>query len=143
MVLEVKHLAPYLPYGLKLKYVDRNVVQSTGIMKSISHNDCETYPTRVGINYQGEEHIWMLRPMLRPLSLLSDEIEHNGERFVPIDWLEDKYYTLSLHKECERLMEDDGHKWFNHISYLLASHLLEWHFDVFGLIPAGLATELS
>lgn len=84
--LELKHLAPYLPYGLKLQYVVREKVEQIGIMKSISHNEDETNPTRVSISAMyNEEHIWMFKPLLRPLSQLTQEIEHNGENFVPLE----------------------------------------------------------
>ena len=42
-VLSAVHLAPYLPYGLKLQYVVRDKVEKTGIMKSIIHNEDETH----------------------------------------------------------------------------------------------------
>jgi hypothetical protein len=85
MELEIKHLATYLPYGLKLQYVVREKVEKTGIIKSISHNEDETHPTRVSISAMyNEEHIWMFKPILRPLSDLTKEIEYNGEKFVPL-----------------------------------------------------------
>ena len=123
MELEVKHLAPYLPYGLKLQYVVRDVVQSTGIMESISHNDFETHPTRVSINYQGKEHIWMFRPLLKSMSKL------NQENIV----------KLKLFVEAERqyLIDNPLDCCYDDLQYLLSEH-----YDVFGLIPAGLATEL-
>jgi hypothetical protein len=142
MELKVEHLSPYLPYKLKLQYVVRDVVKSIGTMKSIYHSEDENHPTRVSIDYRDEENIWMFKPMLRSLSNLDKEIEHNGEKFIPIDWFEEKYPTLSLHKECERLLEQDGHRWLNHMSYLLVIHLLEFHFDIFGLISSGIATEI-
>lgn len=142
MELEVKHLAPYLPYGLKLQYVVRGVVQSTGIMRSISHNDFETHPTRVNINYQGEEHIWMFRPILRPLSDLTKEIEHNGEKFVPIE----KCGYCSLEdctNESGEIEEITSSHILGFMPFNYFDKLLEWHFDVFGLIPNGLAIDIN
>jgi hypothetical protein len=136
MELEVKHLAPYLPYGLKLQYVVRDVVQSTGIMKSISHNDFETHPTRVNINYQGEEHIWMFRPMLRPLSKIAEEINHDNQFFVPIETLDMDFLQFEYF-HSEKGLD------LSKVTYNDVLRLLSWHFDIFGLIPAGLATELS
>jgi hypothetical protein len=81
MELEIKHLAPYLPYGLKLQYVVREKVEKTGVLQSISHRDFETHPTRVSIEgLYNEEHIWMFKPILRPLSDLNNEIVINGEK---------------------------------------------------------------
>ena len=80
-------------------------------------------------------------PILRPLSDLVKEIEVNGEKFVPTDYFEDKYYTLDLHKQCERIIEDEN--WINQSDYMLIDYLFEWHFDVFGLIDAGLAIDIN
>lgn len=63
-VLTLEHLAPYLPYKLKLLYVDRSI-------RELLYLDVS------GI-------IPVFKPILRPLSDLTKEIEHNGERFVPI-----------------------------------------------------------
>lgn len=135
MELEVKHLAPYLPYGLKLQYVVRDVVQSTGIMNSISHNDFETHPTRININYQGEEHIWMFRPMLRSLSKITEEINHENQVFIPIETLDMDFLQFEYYHSENGLD-------LSKITYLDVVRLLSWHFDVFGLISKGLATEL-
>lgn len=138
MELEVKHLAPYLPYGLKLQYVVRGVVQSTGIMRSISHNDFETHPTMVNINYQGEEHIWMFRPILRPLSDLTKEIE---EKFVPIEKC--GYCSLEDCTNESEIEEITSSHILGFMPFNYFDKLLEWHFDVFGLIPNGLAIDIN
>jgi len=135
MELKVEHLAPYLPYGLRLRYTREDSVIPEGIMTGVTTDYTETGTSIV--------HISRSRPLLRPLRMIDDEITHNGDTFVPIDFIEDKYYSLSLHKECERLLEYEGYRWISHMSYLLVLQLLEWHFDIFGLIDAGLADELT
>jgi hypothetical protein len=146
MKLEIKHLAPYLPYGLKAKildyksdYVGREIDSIIGIHQWSNDGNLWSVLTLGGAKPSPER----IKPLLRPLSRLDKEIQHNGERFVPIEYFEDKYYTLSLHKECERLLEEDGYKWINQMSYLLIIHLLEWNFDIFGLLDAGLAIEIT
>ncbi len=137
MELEVKHLAPYLPYGLKLQYVVREKVESTGIMRSISHNDFETHPTRVNINYQGEEHIWMFKPLLRRKTHL-----HNLQNEILIRWgggLADRAKAQWL----KEVTDDMLYSAFNSLRYDFVELMLEHHIDVFGLIDAGLATEMS
>jgi hypothetical protein len=74
------------------------------------------------------------------LSDLTKEIEHNGEKFVPIEFLS-QYPSLKLEDECKSIMSDN--RWLNHCSYFLVSYLFEWHFDVFGLIEDGLAIDLN
>lgn len=135
MELEAKYLAPYLPYGLKLQYIVRGVVQSTGIMRSISHNDFETHPTRVNISYQGEEHIWMFSPMLRSLSKITEEINHDNQVFKPLDTLDMDFLQFELY-------HGDNGLDLSKVTYLDTIRLISWHFDVFGLIKQELATEL-
>ena len=133
--LTLEHLAPYFPYGLK------------GIVTDSSNNG--SIETIIGL--QGTEIITdfdciemdIFKPILRPLSDLTKEIEHNGEKFVPIEWFEEKYYTLDLHKQCLRLLEEDGENWINQSDYMLVTQLLEWHFDLFGLLEAGLAIDIN
>lgn len=74
--------------------------------------------------------------ILHPLSRLTEPILDGN---TPIDWLQDEYFTLTLHEQCKRILEDE--RWINHCDWLLIQHLFEWHFDVFGLIEKGLAIE--
>ncbi len=135
MELEAKHLCPYLPYGLKLQYIVRDKLISTGIMKSIIHNDSETHPTKININYQGEEHIWMFKPILRPLSDIDKELFINGSfGFIPINYF--------LGEDSDLILNAIQIKDLSFIPYNLINKLFEWHFDVFGLIPAGLAVSI-
>lgn len=123
MELELKHLAAYLPYGLKLQYVVREKVEQTGIMKSISHNEDETHPTRVSISAMyNEEHIWMFRPLLKSMKSLEKENIVKLKLFVESD----KQYLIDSPLNC---------------CYEDFQYLLSEHYDVFGLINAGLAVE--
>jgi len=128
--LKLEHLAPYLPYGLKC--------WSTTI---ILNSETENRIYEMGlISLRG-----VLKgtgiPILRPLSDLTKEIAVNGKTFVPKELLEARYYTLDLYKQCDRIIEDS--RWINQCDYLLIQHLLEWHFDVFGLIEKGLAIDIN
>lgn len=60
-----------------------------------------------------------------------------------VEWLEDEYYTLDYHRQCLRLLEEDGENLVNQSDYMLIGHLLEWQFDVFGLIDEGLAIDVN
>lgn len=82
MKLELKHLAGYLPYGLKWVINGSNRANFTTIGMT-----SETIYTNEGhvLNwnkYDGFTQV--LFPLLRPLSSLIKEIEVNGERFVPM-----------------------------------------------------------
>jgi hypothetical protein len=75
MKLELKHLAPYLPYGLNCE-LDTNVHSILiGLEKSFSN---DSFVGR--FDEFGEHNLWQFKPILRPLSDLTKEIEVNGER---------------------------------------------------------------
>src|SRR5690606_24396766 len=86
-------------------------------------------------------------PELRPMSDLIKEIEHNGERFVPIEEIS-KFTTTEInhHGEIESY-EFNGNKYVTRMpddmDWYRLQKLFEWHFDVFGLIKEGLAVDLN
>ena len=133
--LTLEHLFAYLPYGLM------------GQLKGYPNG---TYVT-LGTYLSNTERKWTIDmfiesgvlPILYPLSSLTETIWYEGKEINPIDWLEDTYYTLSLHKECERLLEEGDYVWINHMSYLLIIHLCKWKIDIFGLIEKGLAVDVN
>lgn len=131
--LELRHLSPYLPY--KLKVVEDGKIK---VMNAYSGHSTYWVGLELVIKQKGN-----IKPILRPLTDLTKEIEINGEKFVPTEWLEEKYYTLDLHDQCLRLLEEDGENWINQCDYMLVEHLLEWHFDIFSLIPNELAIDIN
>lgn len=68
MKLELKHLAPYLPYGLNLKY------EQDGDVRKLVYLDLQS-PDRIRMN---------VKPLLYPLSYLTKEITVDGKTFVPM-----------------------------------------------------------
>jgi hypothetical protein len=153
MKLELKHLSGYLPYGLKVRYIERN---ETHILDFSNLNSICSYQIH-------------LKPILRPLSDLIKEIEVNGEKFVPIneiakihiDWNKDDSnlkVRYSHQRQCNIEIE------WNHTSskelffsddlfimtervhlnrFWVIQKLLEWHFDIYGLIENGLAVDIN
>lgn len=148
MELGFKHIAPYMPYRLNChcrglvidEYSDNPIPVKVEIV-TLSINYVEIH--EIGRTVTEEYFYKDIFPIVRPRSDLSKEIEHNGERFVPIEWFEEKYYTLDLHKQCERLLEEDGYNWIYQCNYMLVQQLLEWHFDVFNLIPEVGAIDIN
>lgn len=137
----LKVYSAYLPYGVGFKCIDINSDEYE--ILTLKYIDVGFEEILVGcMEYdftdlgQGE-----LLICLRPLSDLKKEIEHNGEKFVPIEWLQDKFYTLTLDKQCEMIIEDE--RWINQCDYILIQYLLEWHFDIYGLIDQNLAINLN
>jgi|SRR6478736_318548 len=75
-ILELKHISPYLPYGLRIANKSlKGHILKTYFMEEDNHNDCGITNVIYGANQI---------PILRPLSDLTKEIEVNGEKLVPI-----------------------------------------------------------
>ena len=128
MKLELKHVVPYLPYGLKV-FDNGNTIELNILNLQILFD----YPL------VKTDHV---KPLLRPFSDLTKEIEHNGEKFIPLDILNDRYHNRM--EKGGRLISKKDVEDINYFKVLFYPHelfdrLCEWHFDVFGLIDAGLA----
>jgi hypothetical protein len=162
--LEMKHLAPYLEHELKAKYQHRTI-EILGLKNNT--------PWSGQLSVQISKALWTygyeIRPILRPLSDLTKEIDHNGEKFVPIVELakiatkEKKCYITNanqgtcyvdaeFNKKGFFIYSQNTFMWqvgskaepqivWNQIS--LFNKLFQWHFDVFSLIEKGLAVPLT
>ena len=80
---------------------------------------------------------------LRPLSDLTKEIEHKGEKFVPIDELNNIGDA-----ECDRYNDYFNEENISDVNWLLEpfiifQKLIEWHFDITGLIEKGEAIDVN
>jgi hypothetical protein len=147
--LELKHIAPYLPYKLKVKTpygVDVPKVGHIYTMMGVSfknkgglgHDLYFEFEEKLGkemsMNYNE------FKPVLMPLIYLTKEIEIDGEKFIPIEKLKLEYdwsdyisiYDFATEQSLG--MED---------IYFVVDKLYEWHFDVFGLIEKGLAVDMK
>ena len=134
MKLELKHIAPYLPYGLKF----RNG-KEFDVVTGIDNNTVISLFRGHLANFTSIEEI---KPILRPLSDLTKEIEVNGTKYESVEhYFEEIYYTQTFHKQVKSIIQDE--RWINHCEYILVEFLFEHHFDVFGLIPQGLAIDFN
>ena len=120
MKLELKHLAPYLPYELK---VTRNLkkIDTLGIFIGLEF----------GKNVYDVSYVLCndLKPILRPLSDLNT---NNHVKFI-------KNYYICF-DDFEGFMVkrvNENYTRFNEFDYLF-----ENHFDIFGLIDKGLAVSI-
>jgi hypothetical protein len=137
MKLEIKHLSAYLPYGITFKSemdkpfdeVGFNPVWTAeGIIKMFG-DYCLTTK-----NNNDAYAIQTCKLILRPLSQLTQEIEHNGKKFVPKDLLIS--WNIGIYNSDEGV-----NLYFDEVCYQDIQNLLEWHFDIFGLIEKKLAIE--
>ena len=141
MELELKHIAPYLPYGLKCTNTKKSYNQTgedrTGILETLSVNtDDSVIMGAEGYFLVGYHEIL---PLLRPLSSLTKVIEVDGKKFVPINNL-----TLSKADSFSDFLDlSKGIKDVMSFRYWVVEKLFEWHFDVFGLIEKGMAIAIE
>jgi len=115
MKLELKHLAPYLPYKLQIVYEDY-ACELEGLDTHIDSVIVE----RVNCDLE------YIKPILRPLSDLNKE-----------------EYADFKHKYNLREIEDWNNANPNSWSLECAIRLFQMHFDVFGLIEKGLAVDIN
>jgi len=134
MKLELKHIAPYLPYGLKGIYNEGNEENTViDIIGASFINDKMHYQLKFkgGVLGLFDEDF---KPILRPLSDLTKEIEVDGRKFTAAG----RMITHGFHNSF-------WHRDFDY-RYLYAAdleRLLEWHFDIFELIEEGLAIDIN
>jgi hypothetical protein len=138
MELELKHLAGYLPYGLKAEMLDYK-------------NDYvnKKYDEIIGVHQWSKNKDWCLltdggskpsleriKPILRNLSDLTKEIEVNGEKFVPsIEYNHLRFEEISTIKAGDRAM--------GFIQVREQEILYQLHFDIHGLIENNLAIDMN
>ena len=120
--LELKHLSPYLPYGLKIHG------ESSGFnldMTLATMSDCELL---MGIDCVLKEQ---QKPILRPLSDYHNENIY--EDFIYLFGENDDYVEALI----------DGRLLLKDMPKYIMDWLFENHFDVFGLIEKGLAVDIN
>ena len=125
MKLELKHLAPYLPYELKMYWENLVGEKLTPWVLTSSK-------VKFALNNQNN-------PILRPLSDLTKEIEVDGRKHQM--WL---LINGCTHCGGTMLKNSNGYTFdIIQLKYTEIQNLLLWHFDIFGLIDAGLAIDIN
>ena len=157
MELTNKHLAAYLPYGLKCRIEVFGDNEAVGL-EGLNHNEVELSGIRITVTEYVEYN--EIKPILYPLDYLTKEITHNGETFVPIERLFEfdypankskKYYydnqtnyircsheNTTYHKMIYTNNELFGRNFFKDVE-----KLLEWKLDIFNLIENNLAIAVT
>jgi hypothetical protein len=122
--LTIEHLAIAMANNQKVRYYDE---------ERCKYFNCRITELRDSemtiVSEDGEYEVYFYEVVLicHPLSGLTKEIEHNGERFVPI--------------EITGII--DWEYGYEKLPYWLIQKLFEWHFDVFGLIGSNLAIDIN
>ena len=151
-------LAMSLPYGLKCQYEciitferelinieDLKLSRSTnykysnkiGLLKQV-HVFKKYWIARCGIKHKGLKVFYngkRLYPVLRPLSDLTKEIEHNGETFIPIERI-GIYNPNNVDCLINQILSE-------FVEFSIMETLVRWHFDVVDLISKGEAIDVN
>lgn len=125
--LELKHLSPYLPYGLKVEMLDFDIM--TKLMGIEQPNEEMRIQPLIELTV-GKRLELMYKPILRPLSDLTKEIEVNGEKFIPANKLFDNKHPDFIKALVDKLFLSEIE---TNLSYARIRKLFEWHFNVFDL----------
>lgn len=115
----------YLPYKLQI---------------NISHRNQPDFEGELTLPYLADPT--GVKPILIPLSKLTEEIEHEGKKFVPIEKL--KNNGNNINNEADywttlELLQRGGY--CGQLPLWIIEYLLQWHFDIFGLIQEKSAIE--
>ena len=131
MKLELKHLAPYLPYGLK--YFDKDTNELT-VMRSISYEI-----NLIDMGWGNAHCLDEFKPILRPLSDLNKKIQKAEFYMSFYDHLERINPSTYKTQNCALMLDGAIEmQYYNDYQFLF-----EHHFDVFGLIEKGLAININ
>lgn len=149
--LTLSQIAQYLPYKLN-------------ILLEISMEESDSFEMTLE-NIEGVLE-YQRKPLLRQLSQLTDIIEIEGKKFNPLSELLKMKYDFYYHEYKDSIYaqihyeqnETRASVWFKNQAnleiritkhdlpyepYWIIQKLIEWHFDVFGLIEKGLAMDLN
>ena len=150
-------LCMYAPHGVEALFIE------SGEVMVIDWIDVKTRLVGHKADYSREEegeiltsHIDEVKLCLRPMSSITEEIEHNGERFVPLIRLAKLFYDRSTSKyktthfelgptqdyfyDVKCCVENDSLRYVYYSickditlnDFRVVNQLIAWHFDVFG-----------
>ena len=166
--LESIHLKGYLPYRLRFRHIDKEELggafSQEAILETLS-KECATFENSFYSpcdKFFDDENV-EIKPILRPLSDLTKEIEINGFKFIPLIKLAKKYadssgynydikifrnkcFCFSKSSEVEFYFTGVDFKFHGKVvsnQLNLFEKLYEWHFDVYDLIHNGLAININ
>lgn len=164
MNIEPRQIAPYLPYGLEVILSEEGILnldceygtpyQARKPMKII-----EVIIQKNGfeIEIHSEETNWgvgfielsEIKPILHPLTDLNKMITYKGVSFIPVD----EFFVLlgggvsndekSISKWKQEFVDNILYSTIGVMPYFVFNKLIEWHFDVFGLLANDLAIDIN
>lgn len=143
MTLELKHLAPYLPYELNCQTVDKGEVVISKLNAAYSDNSYSFMNI-----VESEKGFEDIKPILRPLSdltkddkfseLINEELICGAWKFVHDDWTTSIQTSNNQHTLL--IIQNEVAP---ECTVLFFNYMIENHYDVFGLIEQGLAIDIN
>ena len=155
-------LAFSLPYGLKtinVNYIEEDILIIRDFLSIDFNGNIKVDGIVMPLNCNITAH----KPILHPLSDLTKEIDHNGKKFVPMVELAkisypERYVSLFAYRDGIIKAEIDFEDYYVHLyfdgkdfvsdssiqnQFKLFQKLIEWHFDIAGLIEKGEAIDVN
>ncbi len=167
--LELKHIAPYLPYQLKvIEVYNGKQVNDEFIVDCVNWNGGNIGGSDASLDSFELERAFNLRdikPILRPMSdvikdingvvpakelgRLAISVQKPNNLLVDSNGVPEVDYKIITKPFGEVLKVTNCDSWLVYLSlneplrchYYIIEHLLKYHFDVFGLIEKGLAIK--
>lgn len=141
--IELKHIAPYLPYGLKGKIMNGRYyyASNTGLVKALQYK-CILSDHIVRVEEWNPDETEMLnedvyvhrdrfKPILRPLSYLTKEELRSAGFDSHIDYLTHEHQANPEKFQVKKA------------PYEMVQYLISKHYDIVGLIESGLAIDVN
>ena len=146
MELELKHLSAYLPYELSVLSGDSKVEYMLIRVDSKGTYHREVELSKKDVRYY-QQNIKYCKPVLRPLSdlfKLGNDLSEMPNHIKPIEFLEN-YSDTDFERDfiSEMYNPDFLKEKIKYAPSTILQKLTEWHFDIFGLIDAGLAVDIN
>lgn len=145
MKLELKHIAPYLPYGLKVKGIFK---ESFTLVHDRQPNNLNVLSLE-SLMFFPNEH----KPILRPLSDFANEFYAQGlktrmDKILVRNGLAPSGIEYDINDNVFYIGKTEDSKSYEiydvfELPFKVVDVLFEYHFDVFGLIPQGLAIDIN
>lgn len=148
-------LSLYLPHNVKLKNKFSEIVELNGIIgnTAIYEYDPDEDEVLYFEDFGSKDNVIPSKLLLYPLSMLTEEIEHEGERFIPMKRLQSlfggrevRYDGMCFYNRIETSvvrgpLHDEIPQHFS--QWQCYQKMFEWHIDLFGLIGEGKAIDKS
>ena len=130
MMKPIEYLSLYLPYNLYLW----NEVKQKAVMMNMGEGSSGNWVGIKAVSRYYERGNYVYKPILYPLSMLTEEIEHEGEK---VHMMERIWNSTQGNITLEWIKQHH----IQRVPYFVARELFKYHFDFFGLIDQGKAID--